>query len=263
DDLSGVAGVLDGLRRIRESDLPHKGVEVLFTVAEEIGLLGSKHFDYSRIRSKEGYLFDGDGRLGTIVKSAPSQAVLEIEVFGKAAHAGCEPEKGINAIIGLSRILASIRDGRLDTESTANFSYIQGGKSSTNIVCDYAYCKGETRSKHHENMLDYIAYFHRHAKEAVGDLNVVVNTKDTLVCEAFDFDRDTAVVKNAIRVCGDMGIPCEVVDSGGCMDANIFNVHGMETVGMGTGMEEVHTFSEYQWLEDLHRIGEMIERITR
>ena len=46
------------------------------------------------------------------------------------------------------------------------------------------------------------------------------------------------------------------------MDANVFNLHGMRTVGIATGMLQVHTFNEYQYIEDLERLGELVERLA-
>ena len=45
DDLSGVAAILDGLRRVQASGARHPRVEVLFSVCEEIGVQGTLHLD--------------------------------------------------------------------------------------------------------------------------------------------------------------------------------------------------------------------------
>ncbi len=46
---------------------------------------------------------------------------------GRAAHAGMEPEKGINAIQAAAKAIAALRLGRLDHETTANVGVIEGG----------------------------------------------------------------------------------------------------------------------------------------
>ncbi len=72
-------------------------------MGEEVGLNGAKLVDKSKLRSKRGYVLDSGGPIGTIVTNAPSQDGLEVWVHGKTAHAGAEPEKGINAIVVAER----------------------------------------------------------------------------------------------------------------------------------------------------------------
>jgi tripeptide aminopeptidase len=147
DDLAGVSAILDGMRRTKESGRPHCSVEIVFTVSEEIHLEGSRHFDFGRIQSGFGFVFDSSGPVGRIVNSAPSAAQLTIETYGKKAHAGAEPEKGKNALLGMAKILCDIKDGRLDFETTANYAVCSVGDAATNIVCDYAKVLGEVRSR--------------------------------------------------------------------------------------------------------------------
>jgi len=45
------------------------------------------------------------------------------------------------------------------------------------------------------------------------------------------------------------------------MDANRFNAHGIECVGLATGYGANHTYNEYIVVEDLIRSGEMVEQI--
>ncbi|HCX59379.1 MAG TPA: peptidase T, partial [Candidatus Cloacimonas sp.] len=58
DDKSGVAEIMIALKRIVDSGTDHAPVEILFTVSEEIGLLGAKGFDKSRLKSAFGFALD-------------------------------------------------------------------------------------------------------------------------------------------------------------------------------------------------------------
>lgn len=58
DDLSGVAAILDGLRRVQASGARHPRVEVLFSVCEEIGVQGTLHLDPAQFQSKFGFVLD-------------------------------------------------------------------------------------------------------------------------------------------------------------------------------------------------------------
>ena len=54
DDKSGVEGILEGLRLLAESGAPHGDIQILFTIAEEGGVNGSRCMDKSRLRAYVG-----------------------------------------------------------------------------------------------------------------------------------------------------------------------------------------------------------------
>ena len=43
--------------------------------------------------AKYGYALDSDGKVGTIIVAAPTQAKVRATIYGKTAHAGVAPEK--------------------------------------------------------------------------------------------------------------------------------------------------------------------------
>ena len=67
-------------------------------------------------------------------------------MHGVTAHAGNEPEKGLNALKVAADLIMQLPDGRLSPVSTANFSIIEAG-SATNVVCDLVTITGEQRSR--------------------------------------------------------------------------------------------------------------------
>src|SRR5581483_475813 len=104
---------------------PAVGVEMLFTVCEEISLLGARAFDASRLDSRYGYVFDHATPIGDIVLAAPTLHRMVAEFHGRAAHAGVRPEDGRSAIAAAARAIAAMRLGRLDPETTANVGMIE------------------------------------------------------------------------------------------------------------------------------------------
>ena len=73
---------------------PPVGVELLFTVCEEVSLQGSRAFDISRLRSAFGYVFDHATPVGEVVVASPTHYRIIAELHGRAAHAGVRPESG-------------------------------------------------------------------------------------------------------------------------------------------------------------------------
>ena len=100
----GVSAILEALESVYEDGLtPHTGIEVAFTREEEIGLVGARNLDFSMLTAKEAIVFDGEGSAAQITSSSPTYIGFDVEITGRAAHAGVEPEKGLSAI----RIAAS------------------------------------------------------------------------------------------------------------------------------------------------------------
>jgi tripeptide aminopeptidase len=98
DDKTGVAAFLEGIRVVQEQDLPHPDIELIITVGEEAGLMGSRHLDRGKIKATYGFALDSNGPVGEIITSVPSQVAVLATIHGKSAHAGVNPEDGISAI---------------------------------------------------------------------------------------------------------------------------------------------------------------------
>ena len=155
DDISGVCAIFDGLRRVLAAKVPLPRLEVLFTVGEETGLYGAKAMDLSKLHAKMGYFFDSPGSVGRFVHGAPGLYQLNAEITGRSAHAGNEPEKGVDAARTMCLMLSTLRQGRLDPISTANFPILRTGSTARNVVCDFASFQGEARSRDVKRLEDY------------------------------------------------------------------------------------------------------------
>ena len=251
DDLSGVAAILEGVRQAIESGKALPKLEILFTVGEEAGLYGAKAFDVSLLTSKTMYVLDSPGRIGRIVNGAPGRALLEAQVFGKAAHAGNEPEKGIDAAKIMAEMLATMETGRLDENTTSNFSHLWSKTcEAMNVVCDHAILRGEMRSRSGEKLDRYEAYFQSHCRE--------IAEKTFL---PFFIPEDSEMIQIVTESLKEMGIEPQINGGGGGMDGNIFNQKGITCVGIATGYFKNHSTEEYLHLDDFYHAGELVARI--
>jgi tripeptide aminopeptidase len=97
--------VLEALTAAAESGAPHLPIEVVFTRAEEGGLVGIHNLEFSRLSATRGVVFDGEGMVNRLTLAAPSQNVVTAHIQGRASHAGVEPEKGISALLIAAKIL--------------------------------------------------------------------------------------------------------------------------------------------------------------
>ena len=70
DDSAGIAIILHTVEELRARDLPHPPLLLLFTVGEEVGLIGAKAFDPAPWGAREGIVFDNAGEAGVVVTRA-------------------------------------------------------------------------------------------------------------------------------------------------------------------------------------------------
>lgn len=263
DDKSGVEGILEGLRLLKESGEPHGDIQVLFTIAEEGGVNGSRCMDKTKLRADVGYALDGEGAPGEIVIGAPGQYKYKIEIHGKTAHGGLAPEKGINAVMIAAKALADVkRYGRIDEETTANIGIISGGVA-TNVVPDLVTIEGDARSRNNEKLA------------AIRDeiVNTIVGSAEKYGAKAtahvehkyssFLVAKDSRVVELAQKACAVHGFTPVVDLTGGGSDANFINAYGVPCVILGTGMSNVHTVGEHLKEEDLYNSALMVYGILR
>lgn len=243
DDKAAVAAMLEGVRRIVAEGRPHAGIELILTVQEEIGLLGAKAVDCSRLAARIAYVYDHAAPIGGLVTACPSQYSIDATFIGRSAHAGIAPQEGRNAIAAAAAALAELRFGRLDDETTANVGTIAGGVAR-NIVPDRCELRLEVRSRSHERalkesqvMLDALA----HAANAA---ECELETTSTLEYVAYKLRRTDPVVQIAWAALEDCGHAPELLATGGGADAHIFNANGIPCANVCNGMDLIHTPDE-------------------
>jgi len=64
DDASGIVSILEAVRILREDKTEHGDIFVVFTIAEEIGLIGAKHLNIDNINAAYAFVLDGEGSAG-------------------------------------------------------------------------------------------------------------------------------------------------------------------------------------------------------
>lgn len=250
DDKSAIAQIIEAVTIIREKRVPHGDIEIVLTSAEEKGLFGAKNLDFSRIRGRHALVLDSGGPVGRIVVAAPSHITYEIHVTGRPAHAGIEPEKGVNAIRVAAEIIAAVPDGRIDAETTANIGIINGG-TATNVVPKEVILHGEVRSHDAANLKRVKSDMFRLARGIAGKRNAGVRITEHKEYHSFRIgggDPFLGFMKDIFLTCG---IRPELVITGGGSDANVFNKHGIRALNISTGMQKVHSHEENIAVEDL------------
>ncbi|MCD4689795.1 MAG: M20/M25/M40 family metallo-hydrolase, partial [Desulfuromonadaceae bacterium] len=112
DDKAGITEIIEALEVVREQGIPHGPVELVVAVCEEVGLLGVKYLDCSKVTSRRGVALDTSG-VDWLINTAPGANKMRFEIIGRESHAGIDPEQGISAIAAAAKGVAAMRLGRI------------------------------------------------------------------------------------------------------------------------------------------------------
>ena len=263
DCKAGVAAILEALESMKEDGTPRVAVEVAFTREEEIGLVGARNLDFSRITAAEAVVFDGEGPVSRITSASPTYIGFDIEITGRAAHAGVEPEKGLSAIRIASEIITRLPQGRLDDETTMNVGSIQGG-TVRNAVPEKTLIRGEFRSRNLET-LDDIRLQLSEALDEVRGLFPEAVIEDHLQTEfeTYTLNDDDPAYGRVTSAMRSLGLEPTTHPSGGGTDGNVFRLHGISAVVVGMADHNMHTVREYVTIPDLVDAAHLCEGLLR
>jgi len=262
DDKAGLAALFEALRVIKEQQLPHGKVQFIITAGEESGLVGARSFDPAALQAKFGYALDSNGDVGDIAVAAPSQAKITIQIYGKSAHAGVSPEKGISAIQVAAKAVARMQLGRIDHETTANIGSFAGG-GATNIVCDYVKLVAEARSIRQEKLTRQVESMKRAVDEVSEEFGATAAFDCEVIYPAYCYEDGDPVVELAKAAITGIGATPRTFHTGGGSDANVFNGMGVPTVNLAIGYEHIHTTQEQIKAEDLVSAARLVVEIIR
>jgi tripeptide aminopeptidase len=268
DNRTGVACLVTMLAEVHAQQIPHGPMTVLFSVREESGLWGARTVDPNELGNPiMGFNIDG-GSAQTITIGAVGADRWEVEIVGKASHAGVHPERGISATIVAARALASIHEngwfgkvrkkGKEGTSNVGPFGDERGRSAgqATNVVTDYVKIQGESRSHDPKFIIAitsaYRQAFGQAAKEVRDDRGITAKAKFTALRSYYPYrlKENSKVVQAAQSVAASLGWQTTLKMSNGGLDANWLVRHGIPTLTFGAGQNDVHTIQEYVDLND-------------
>ncbi len=262
DDKVAVAAIIEALTVIKEDNLSTGDIYVVFTISEEIGLLGSKCLDLGLVKADYGFALDSDGDIGEIINRGPYQNSINADFKGKEAHAGVEPEKGINAIKSASIALCNMKLGRIDRKSTSNVGKISGG-TARNIVAGEAKIELEARSLNLSRLDKITKSMINCLKKSASKTGAILNYEIIREYDGFEINNDEVPVVVAEHAIKKLGIKPRIVSSGGGSDVNVFNSKGKKSVNLSSGMEKIHTSDEFVKVEEIVKLAELIVEICK
>lgn len=225
-------------------------------------------------RVKPDYVVIGEASNCNLKIGQRGRAEIIVETFGKPAHSA-NPEKGINAVYKMNRIVDEIRklklvshlflgDGILELTDIKSSPY-----PGASVVPDYCRATfdrrllvGETK----ESVLKPIQDIIEKIKEEDSDFNAKVSfskgqetcyTGNTIEGERFFpawlYDKEDEFVKDAYSALQQSGISPEITHYSFCTNGSHYaGEAGIKTIGFGPSKENLaHTVNEYVEIDQL------------
>jgi glutamate carboxypeptidase len=194
------------------------------------------------------FVLEGARANGDIVSARKGITDFRIDVTGRAAHAGVEPEKGRNAILEAAHLTIAIQalHGRWPGV-TVNVGVIRGG-TRTNVVPEHCELHVDVRSPEAETLDAAVAEVERIcAAHTVPDVTAVVHANGWHR-PMEKRDGGARLVDIAVGVAAELGFEVRDAATGGASDANTTSAAGTPTLdGLGPVGGDDHAPGE--WLD--------------
>jgi len=256
DDCAGIAEILEAWTSVCESQAPHRPLEFLFTYAEEPYCKGIRHFDFSKLKSKEAYVLDLTGSVGGAAYQAPAIISFKAVFSGRAAHAGFDPENGINAVKAAAEAISHTECGRTNG-MTVNIGTVSGG-TADNIVPDKCLLTGEIRSYTDAEAKEKLESIFAVFKNAAEKYLASVETESTVHFPAYCTDISAQVVQRFKSACSELNIPVSLCSTFGGSDNNHLAAHGISGIVAAPGMNKCHSCDEFTTEDELMRAADIV-----
>ena len=243
DDKTGVAAIVEAVLAVHHAGLDHGPIELVFTVGEDVGQFGADAFDPNDIEARVAYVLDSGGRVGDVVTRQAGSYGFEATFHGKAAHAGLEPELGINAIAMMARAVDNMPLGRIDDLTVANVGVVSGGQAA-NIVPPEVTLVGQARSLDQDALERQMAAMRKAVEDAAAAFGGRVDYEQQGRFKATAFSDDHPAVQLADAAIRAAGLEPRHVSTHGGSDSQNFNEKGIATGLLGCGFLDVHSSKE-------------------
>ncbi|WP_066067101.1 M20/M25/M40 family metallo-hydrolase [Neobacillus soli] len=256
DDRAALAAYLEAIRAIVEGGIPHGPIEFILTVNEQPGLVGARYMDYSKAKSKTGYIFDSSGDVGQIILKGPYSSRIWMEVEGNAAHIALNAEEGNSAFLLAADGLTKMKLGTIDDETLANIGIIKGGEL-TSIIPGSVTVAGEVRSFSKDKLDAQLEHMGNVMKEAAAKKGGKVSIKIEKKYSGFNIPTEDILVKTAETAAQNIQVRSYLTETLGGADTNVLNENGLTCLTLGLGFQNIHSFRECISVENLVNTGRL------
>jgi len=264
DMKSGVAIAIESLRTIASRRLATKRpVTLLLTCDEEIGSRTSRQLVEEEAKTAAAALVLEPPISGGVVKTGRKGiGTFTVRALGRAAHAGLDPEKGVNAIVELAHQtlrLAALND--YERGITVSVGVIEGG-SALNVVPACASAKVDVRfwtPEDGERLVAAISGLKPATAGARIEVSGGINRPPMPRSE-----KNIALYEHARALAAELGFDLRDAVVGGGSDGNFIAAVGVPTLdGLGVDGAGAHAEHEHIVIDDIPRRAALLTRLMQ
>ncbi|MBV9926627.1 MAG: M20 family metallopeptidase [Acidobacteria bacterium] len=263
DMKAACAAALEALRACVELGLkPRRPVVLLLTCDEESGSFSGRELVEREARRAEYVLVLEPPASGGRAKTArKGTGLFTLEVEGRAAHAGLEPEKGVNAVLEIARqIERASALAKPEVGTTINVGTVSGG-THANVVPAAARAEVDVRfstsaeARRIEEAIKGLKTFDERARLRVsGGINRPPMERT---------DAGAALYEKARRVAASLGMELGEASVGGASDGNFAAACGAAVLdGLGVDGDGAHAAHEHIHSDAVARRGALLAALV-
>jgi glutamate carboxypeptidase len=255
DMKAGFIQALFALKDIRGS------VALVATSDEETGSATSRELIEELARNSRAVLVLEASLDGKVKTGRKGTAMYQITAHGRAAHAGLEPEKGINSSVEIAHLILKLKALENSEHGTTVVPTMIRSGNTTNTVPDLAVLDIDARSYSQEDLVRVDAAIksfdstHPEARiEIEGGLNRPP-LQPSSTTDLFDIAKKVAI---------EMGFQLEGVAVGGASDGNFAAATGARVLdGMGAVGAGAHALNEWASVRALEERSTFLNRLIK
>lgn len=263
DDKGGILLGIEAIRIIKEINFKNfEMITFLINPDEETGSIGSRELIKDIAKKHDiALVLEFGSPQDKVTSSRKGIGYYGLEIKGRAAHAGAEPEKGCNALLEAAYQTVQLSKlGDTKKQTTVNFTVFKAGDRK-NIIPDFARVDADVRVLEAQ---EFIRLKNDFTRLSTNKLLPCTEIKVLAVPGRPPFPRNSrtdALVKKAQAIYQQIGFNLGVEDSGGGTDGNYTVSVGTNTLdALGLVGGGAHGQDEYI---ELDRIAPRIYLLTK
>ena len=260
DMKAGIAVALSVLPALARRP-PARGVTLLLTPDEEVGSAASRTLLIDLARRHDRVFVLEPPQDGAAKIARKGTGLFELRFFGRAAHAGLEPEKGASALVALAEatlFCAGLGDAARGTSVTP--SVAQAG-TKTNVVPEAGVLQVDVRVWAQDEAARVEAAIRAHRPTLPGVRVEVRGEFDRPALETTPASQ--RLYETARGIAAELGFELGAARVGGGSDGNLTAAAGVATLdGLGPNGRGAHARDECVFVSDLARRAAFVERLV-
>lgn len=242
------------------------GIHILATSDEETGSAASRELIEASAKECEAVLVFESAINGKVKTARKGTSMYQVKAIGRAAHAGLEPEKGINAMTALASLLGKIESfSNMEIGTTVTPTTFHAG-TTLNTVPAQAILDIDVRAfsrEEQERVDEEIRALAKAPSAATIELTGGINRP------ALDPKMSASLFEIAKEAAAAIGMPpLEDASVGGASDGNFTAAVGIPTLdGLGAVGDGAHASHEWVSVNGLTErsalVAEMLRRLLK